>query len=766
MQPLPAKKFTRLGASVFRLGPKVHKEAVNLAFVQSIAMDIEENLQVANLGDKIAANQLPAYVDMRYVDGGYVINTPGGLEYLQNTSNLIATDKMIQDVGGIWTVSSWDGTDQILLKHKLYSIWWHVESNPITVDGDELQDIDSATYANETRPLVTWYRYAGSNIKVKKLDGSLYDGASAIYIRPYSLVSGAKLKNLWKVLVYVEDATDIAFLEYDKGEVRGYGITDVTDYEQAYDESVVPISMICESLQRTARAWMIDYGYVVLGTNIGIHVRIFFGDHAMIQVKVPETADNHGAWFAEVKKGTFAIDVTNAEASNLTLSSESHIKLQQLRAKFLALHGTEPDTIRFTYSTEEYARNRQGHAYGSAFMFSGGVSGVIGEDFVDLPYPVYPAMPIIVLITENFSDSEQVWVITNVLDDHNRANPTLIADMLSRWGVAWYDGIHHAGTIQGAGILPIVGVHETRVFYDNVVQKYGRIFPKYFTTLASVRAFYYHKNDWVEYTGYREAGTFYPLDLNPSVGHSFAGKITKELVFDVTRNVWKTGVYGLAPSDITLYDITYRSPDGTNVPAIIPQSRWDPSTHRGTDLSKGEFEIDNSAGHRVMLSCTSMAIPGYNLFTSAVNIKMLPCKMTASDDNYSESLPVYPRSEKIVFDTDGNMDAVSWDVQPLAIVQVVPNTIYGQNEIFDTRSRGGGLQETVSPVAGERHFWDIGCMDGVPYTGNQVIVIEVPVTAKTQFLEQGLTEDQVEALFQAKVKRYVAKGSLVMIQYV
>ena len=86
--------------------------------------------------------------------------------------------------------------------------------------------------------------------------------------------------------------------------------------------------------------------------------------------------------------------------------------------------------------------------------------------------------------------------------------------------------------------------------------------------------------------------------------------------------------------------------------------------------------------------------------------------------------------------------------------------------LTDTRSRGGGLREDLQATGGEKHFWDIGCMDGQAYTGNQVIVLELPMSVKDRFLEAGMAEDEIEQTVRAKLSKYVAKGSLVLIQYV
>ncbi|OHD21980.1 MAG: hypothetical protein A2Y38_07555 [Spirochaetes bacterium GWB1_59_5] len=760
----------------------MNDEGINLAFVQSIPLDIEENIQVADLGHNIPDNQLPDHADMEAVaiNGPITFHIPmteEGREALANTTNISLTDKRLtKQSDGTWRVSDWDQpvdgeeTDTSkFARYKSYSVWWHIESEPPR-EVTEITEHASQNYTNSSSNLSQWVAYRGSNIKIVKQDGSLYTGASSIYIRQYPGL-GTQLKNVWKVLVYVQDAPEDLYLRYDKGEIRGWEITDVTGYEQAFDEPAILLSVITECDRSLSRTWMAPPNFQPMGwtaarfpdigSDVGAYVRVFFEDHAKIETRVPQTADNHAAWFIDIKKGTFAIDVDNDDIDALNLSSDVRVKLAQLRTQMLP---DVPNTIRITYSTDDYARSRQGHNYNSTMIFSRGLSGSIQDDHVLLPYPVYPGMPIIIMVTENFAAHDQTWCITNVTGWQN------VQTLLTRARAAWYDGSQPNARVVGESkMLRITNVSGGRVFFDNTVFNNGQ-YQKYFTNLAEVRAFFYHRNSWVSFTGYNSNREFFPADLNPSLGHAFSGTVFKDMTYDTARKVWKSGVHNIRLSDVQLYDTSGHSLiPGQTSPALIPLVKWDPAIYTDTNLLAGEFHVqDYDQDDKVSLVCNSKSIPGYNLFTIPITLKMYPSKITGISATERTSLSVYDYSEKLVFDTNigGNLAALPWDTIALAVIQVVPNTIYGQNVVFDTRSRGGGLKEDIEPVAGERHFWDIGCMDGQPYTGNMALVLEVPVSVKKQFLEKGMTEGQIEAMFQAKLKKYVAKGSLVVLQYV
>ena len=764
---LPAPSRTRRGTSVFRLGPSVPDGAVNLAFVQSIPMDIQENLQAAYMGHLIPDNLLAPFADM--------IATQNVLA--TESFNVVLTDTVV--VGGV--AARWSTQDEeALVKYKAYSVWYHIESNPQV--GASIKEHKNGAFMLSPDNAADWDLYQGNNIELLMEDGSFAQANHAIYIKQYES-AGIRLSNCWRVMVYVEDFDPDApiVLVYDKGEIHGVAIADVTGYEQRYGEVITPIPVIPESNAAYWRTWQcssdqtkltVTYGTAEVPDSRVGKIGVYFEDTAKIDVRVPTTADNHLAWNLDIKKGRMMrkIQMTSTNASLIQengkrLSPSAQVKLQNLIEQMGSM--TDP-YLEIYYSTDEYSRRRQGNMASQLMAYAPGMAGIIDEAVVTLPYEPYPGMPIIIFVTEDFGDpdTEKTWVVTNMGDSWDA-----IQAELRRHGATWYSGqnISPPLFIPRDNIFPVTYVDGDRVHFDNTLYSSSGTFKKWFTTLAFPKAFFYYRNDYVPFTGYWKGNIFCCANLNPSLGHYFSGQIQKSLQYDQNRGVWESGVAALEGTDVHLYDVTTQSLTETNgMSTEISSSLW--AAKPKTDLSVGEFEIENFAGDKkVMLICTAYRIPGYNLFTTPVLVKMYPYRIAIRDGVNYKYTPINESVEKIQFDnkmSGGNIDAIPLEVILLAVVNVVPNTIYGQNIVFDTRSPGGGLQESVEPVAGERHFWDIGNMDGRPYTGNQVVVLEVPISMKRQFLDKEMTEDQIETMIQNKMRKYVAKGTVLMIEYV
>jgi len=788
LNTLPAKKRTRRQTSTFRLGPRVPTDAVNLAFVQSIALNIQENLQVAQLSNLIPDNLTSPEATIRqgtYPDtdnitiNGYTIYGRDAAEDISFSGNISMTDRVFVDD----SVVEWDGdSTAVLARYRAYTAWFHVES--IGLDSELLWEHASPF---PRYGVAQWMRYRGKRIAVTLPDGGEFPYQYAIYVRRADMegVPIPDLLNVWKVLVYFEDIPkdNLVLLRYDKAEARGRNITTMVHHEQGYSEYAVPLSVIPEDpVHQTARSWTKTAGAypVIQFNNVGEYIKVLVDDIARVFVDVPSTANNHLPWFVRIKKGGFSWETDGAtmtDPNGRAISQRMQIAIREKAlTQFSLTYGYMPEidndlTVRFHYSTREFAEVRQGHAYSQAWSLASGESAFIDEDVIVTSHnSVQMSMPIVILIRETFTKEdeirEQFWIVSN-LSDKSKA-----IEFLKQYTnqAAAVDGTN-VGNISSspAKFMRIITVDKNRIVFDNNIVIGAQENKKWFLPSSSVRAYYFYRNDFVTFDGYREDEEFFKCDLNPSVGHSFAGNIRKELTYNRNTKLWESGLQYIAPGTVELYDLS-------NNERIIPLY-WDLGD---TDFERGVFDLavwwDAGAEpdrvmqeQRVLLVCKSMAIPGYNLFTTPVFISMLPYILEVEHNGNKTQIEVYTETEKIFFQTKaffGNYESSAGEVVPLGRVDVVPNTIYGQNVVLDTRSRGGGLKENREPEGGERHFWDIGHYDGKPYTGNMVVVIEVPKTVRRRYLEAGLAEDQIEEMFKFKASKHIAKGSLILIQYV
>ena len=623
-------------------------------------------------------------------------------------------------------------------------------------------------------------------IKLVLADGSTYPYLYKIYVCAYeSLHPGTDLKDMWRVLVYLQDKhpdMDIQ-LQYDQAQARGTGIINVTEFNQGALETVMPVSVIPEAPQGAPdRSWTLSDQPIVSTAGVQSIVRVYFEGHTKVSVSVPVVADNYLPWFPEIQKGSFGWEVSLEDVlSNMPPGSISgnmyqfilNILLRNLNVQYAALHpgqsipaGSYSDVkIRFNYSTEEYVRKYQGHSYASSWDFARSRPGIIDGDSVVLSHDgINPGLPIIIVVKETFADDQdKVWVVTNMED--NDATTFL-------WEHSHV--LDHASPI----FLPVLYVDGNRVFFDDLIDtissatgKSQRVH-KEFGPFIDIVSFYFYRNDTIQYTGYTDGTHFHYCDVNPSLGHGFSGYIRKELKYNQFRGVWESGVRDVislpAPA---LYDM--------DTGVLIPLNKWDPTTHSQTQLDLGEFDIDPTAwadqdptAHTVLLVCKALGIPGYNLFSTRLYLRMIPTSVTMDfvdgNDYYTINVPHSTNSDRIMYGTalDNTNPEMNRDEILIAGVQIIPNTMYGQNMIFDTRSLGGGLREDLAPQGPELHFWDIGYMDGQPYTGNMALVIEVPVSIKRMFHEAGKTDTEIDDFFRERLTHFVAKGSLVMIQYV
>jgi 3-isopropylmalate dehydratase small subunit len=105
--------------------------------------------------------------------------------------------------------------------------------------------------------------------------------------------------------------------------------------------------------------------------------------------------------------------------------------------------------------------------------------------------------------------------------------------------------------------------------------------------------------------------------------------------------------------------------------------------------------------------------------------------------------------------------------QLLGIVQIREHTKVTEATVLDTRTRGGGLKESISKDLMKKtdpltaSYWDMGSWEGQAYYSNGVVVIELP---RSILVGQGgqFTEKDVEDA----IRKYIAYGTYFIVEYV
>ncbi|AOQ24740.1 hypothetical protein MTAT_04610 [Moorella thermoacetica] len=217
-----------------------------------------------------------------------------------------------------------------------------------------------------------------------------------------------------------------------------------------------------------------------------------------------------------------------------------------------------------------------------------------------------------------------------------------------------------------------------------------------------VIATYTYEQTYYTYRGFWQQDNFFHLDLNPSPGHTFSALQDKNLVI---------------PGDF-------------------------PSLYQGTKTEVPAKELLNRSIYiylrPVAAFSNGVLIPG-SVRTNAVF-------HTTEADYFTAGKPVYDPTAFL-----------------LARVYVRPNSSVDDILIFDTRSRGGGVDPEYlkkQPELG-RDYWDIGAFDGTVVPSQGVVLIRL---SKTILQEYGghLTRAQVEE----SVQKHLAYGVLPLIEYI
>lgn len=159
--------------------------------------------------------------------------------------------------------------------------------------------------------------------------------------------------------------------------------------------------------------------------------------------------------------------------------------------------------------------------------------------------------------------------------------------------------------------------------------------------------------------------------------------------------------------------------------------------------------------------------PNRDLLVKQINVYMRPICIRQNDENGTKIhgtdkvQTIYHTDEDHWFDPkDANYDP---SMLRLGKIIVHANSNIKDNlTILDTRTRGGGLDESLSKEIIKKvnkesmYHWDIGYFDGEAYQENGVMVIRLPNTLLDQF-----SKSQIEAA----VAKHKAYGNLPIIEY-
>lgn len=100
---------------------------------------------------------------------------------------------------------------------------------------------------------------------------------------------------------------------------------------------------------------------------------------------------------------------------------------------------------------------------------------------------------------------------------------------------------------------------------------------------------------------------------------------------------------------------------------------------------------------------------------------------------------------------------------PLGEVTLVPNSTVEDVEILDTRSRGGGLIETISTKDAKKtqpeseFYWDLGFFDGKAFPSNGVLIVTLP---------RALLDKYDKDFIQNSVNKHLAAGMVALCEFV
>ncbi|MFW6029848.1 MAG: hypothetical protein ACOCRO_06295, partial [Halanaerobiales bacterium] len=210
---------------------------------------------------------------------------------------------------------------------------------------------------------------------------------------------------------------------------------------------------------------------------------------------------------------------------------------------------------------------------------------------------------------------------------------------------------------------------------------------------------YFYKENWYKYNGYYdENGNFIHLDLNPRVGHF----------------------------------CTLKNPYTSNQPEMVPTS-----------------SLFNTPVHLYIRPKTR-----YNKVADEVIFENDETLFHVVGEKLAESHP-YIASDI------GNGYYEFEDVKLIATMYIKPYLNTDKINMLDTRSRGGGFEDIKYNYLDNTHkdikpVFDEFPWNGIPYSRNSVVVLDLPKTILKTFTETEIRE---------KVNKYLALGTLLVINY-
>ena len=187
--------------------------------------------------------------------------------------------------------------------------------------------------------------------------------------------------------------------------------------------------------------------------------------------------------------------------------------------------------------------------------------------------------------------------------------------------------------------------------------------------------------------------------------------------------------------------------------------------HKYTVNQSGNFENIPSEHDKQLLSSELAEKNSLELLAKPIHIYLKP---TLIRDHQGK--PIYSTiRNKAIYHTDEefwfNPNDYYYEPTMLRLGTIYVQANSNMNEdmiILDTRSRGGGLKESISRKIIEQvdkkslEYWDIGYHDGTPYQENGVIIVRLPNTLLKQFHESEI---------QQAISKHKAHGVLPIIEY-
>jgi hypothetical protein len=287
---------------------------------------------------------------------------------------------------------------------------------------------------------------------------------------------------------------------------------------------------------------------------------------------------------------------------------------------------------------------------------------------------------------------------------------------------------------------------------------------------------YFYQENAYEYRGFydEENKRFWYLDLNPGKGH-FSTQYDKEA--DEIKDLPSFGLINQ-----TVY--IYMRPAGnmTNIVQVLAET---------VELNlSNQYSLDFTAlklfEPRVYLKRSDIDIPhasvasptetswdyvgdGYTFNTIKINNPQhYADDYYAIDYSYTSNRYRFINGtyqKDVIFHTFEELTNEP-NTLLLAKIQVRPNSAKDGIKLVDTRSRGGGLRETIGKALMKElmpessSYWDIGFWDGSPYPENGVIVVRLPRYILKEFGGR-LTKEEVEAA----VEKHIAFGVFYIIEF-